>query len=163
MFGVVAAAGAGFVVMHMQGEPRTMQARPALRRRRGRGRRLPASTGSPPRARPASTTASLCADPGIGFGKTAAHNLELLARLGELVARRRRAGARRTVAQDVHRRACSATTVGTAGRRDDGTLATVVWAVDQGARMVRVHDAGAAADALRLLAVMDAIDAEAVA
>ncbi len=47
--------------------------------------------------------------------------------------------------------------------RDDGTLATVVWAVDQGARIVRVHDAGAAADALGLLAVMDSIDAEAVA
>ena len=47
--------------------------------------------------------------------------------------------------------------------RDDGTLATVVWAVDHGARIVRVHDAGAASDALGLLAVMDSIDAEAVA
>jgi dihydropteroate synthase len=46
--------------------------------------------------------------------------------------------------------------------RDDGTLATAVWAVDQGARIVRVHDAGAVADALRLLAVMRAIDADAV-
>jgi dihydropteroate synthase len=47
--------------------------------------------------------------------------------------------------------------------RDDGTLATAVWAVDQGARIVRVHDAGAASDALGLLAVMNSIDAEAVA
>ncbi len=47
--------------------------------------------------------------------------------------------------------------------RDDGTLAVATWAVDHGARVVRVHDAGAVADALRLLTVMDAIDAEAVA
>jgi dihydropteroate synthase len=47
--------------------------------------------------------------------------------------------------------------------RDDGTLATVVWALDQGARVVRVHDAGSAADAVRLLTVMDGLDAEAVA
>ncbi len=86
MFGVVAAAGAGLVVMHMQGEPRTMQADPHyddvvvevgdfLLDRLAAAR----AAGIP--------TASLCADPGIGFGKTAAHNLDLLARLGELVAR----------------------------------------------------------------------------
>jgi dihydropteroate synthase len=46
---------------------------------------------------------------------------------------------------------------------DDGTLATVVWAVDHGARIVRVHETGPAADALRLLDVMAAIDAKAVA
>jgi dihydropteroate synthase len=47
--------------------------------------------------------------------------------------------------------------------RDDGTLATVVWAVDHGARIVRVHDTGAAADALQLLDVMATIDAATVA
>ena len=47
--------------------------------------------------------------------------------------------------------------------RDDGTLAAAVWCVDHGARLVRVHDVGAVADALGLLDVMDAIDAEAVA
>jgi len=47
--------------------------------------------------------------------------------------------------------------------RDDGTLATVVWAVDQGARTVRVHDVRAAVDALRLLTVMGSIDTAAVA
>ena len=46
--------------------------------------------------------------------------------------------------------------------RDDGTLATVVWAVERGASVVRVHDAGPAADAVRLLDVMWAIDAAAV-
>jgi dihydropteroate synthase len=158
MFGVVAAAGAGLIVMHMQGEPRTMQADPHY------GDvvvevgdflldRLAA-------ARAAGVhTASLCADPGLGFGKTAAHNVQLLARLGELVARldvpvlvgpSRKSFIARVLGDDLV-------------ARDDGTLATAVWAVDQGARIVRVHDAGAASDALGLLAVMDSIDAEAVA
>jgi dihydropteroate synthase len=47
--------------------------------------------------------------------------------------------------------------------RDDGTLATVVWALDQGARVVRVHDSASATDAVHLLTVMHALDAEAVA
>src|SRR5215218_4843049 len=78
MFGVVAAAGAGLVVMHMQGEPRTMQTDPHY------GDvvvevgdflldRLAAARGA------GIHTMSLCADPGVGFGKTAAHNVELLA------------------------------------------------------------------------------------
>ena len=104
-------------------------------------------------------TAALCADPGLGFGKTGAHNIELLARLGELVGRvdvpvlvgpSRKSFIARVVGDDLV-------------ARDDGSLATVVWAVDHGARIVRVHDAAAAADALHLLTVMDALDAEAVA
>jgi dihydropteroate synthase len=158
MFGVVAAAGAGLVVMHMQGEPRTMQHDPHyddvvvevgdfLLDRLAAAR----AAGIP--------SAALCADPGLGFGKTAAHNVELLARLGELVARvdvpvlvgpSRKSFIARLFGDDLV-------------ARDDGTLATAVWAVDRGARIVRVHDAAAAADALRLLAVMDTIDAEAVA
>ena len=43
--------------------------------------------------------------------------------------------------------------------RDDGTLATVVWALDAGARIVRVHDARPAARAVRLLEVLDAVAA----
>jgi dihydropteroate synthase len=86
MFGVVAHAGAGLVLMHMHGEPRTMQLDPRyadvvvdvgdlLLERLGAAR----AAGV--------TTDALCADPGLGFGKTAAHNLELLVRLDELVSR----------------------------------------------------------------------------
>ncbi len=158
MFDVVASAGAGLVVMHMQGEPRTMQQDPHyddvvvevgdfLVDRLAAAR----AAGVP--------TAALCADPGLGFGKTGAHNIELLARLGELVGRvdvpvlvgpSRKSFIARLVGDDLT-------------ARDDGSLATVVWAVDHGARIVRVHDAAAAADALHLLTVMDALDAEAVA
>jgi dihydropteroate synthase len=158
MLPAVATAGAGLVVMHMRGEPRTMQQDPhyddvVMEVGDFLVDRLAAARDAGIQG------ASLCADPGLGFGKTAAHNLELLARLGELVARvdvpvlvgpSRKSFIARVLGDDLV-------------ARDDGTLATAVWAVDQGARIVRVHDAGAAADALRLLAVMDAIDAEAVA
>jgi dihydropteroate synthase len=162
MFGVVAAAGAGLVVMHMQGEPRTMQADPHYGD-------VVVEVGDFLHDRLAAAraagihTASLCADPGLGFGKTAAHNVELLARLGELVARfdvpvlvgpSRKSFIARVLGDDLGTDLVA---------RDDGTLATAVWAVDQGARIVRVHDAGAVSDALGLLAVMDSIDAEAVA
>jgi dihydropteroate synthase len=159
MFDAVVAAGAGLVLMHMRGEPRTMQADPHyddvvvevgdyLLDRLARAR----DAGVHSRA--------LCVDPGLGFGKTGAHNLELLARLGELVAR-----VDAPLMIGPSRKSFIARVLGDDDfvARDDGTLATAVWAVDQGARVVRVHDAGAAADALHLLTVMDAIDAEVVA
>ena len=102
---------------------------------------------------------ALVADPGIGFGKTAAHNLELLARLPELVAR-----VDVPVLVGPSRKTFVANVVGDDRQaRDDGTLATVVWAVDRGARIVRVHDAAGAVDAIAVLTVMGELDAEAVA
>lgn len=158
MLPVVAAADAGLVLMHMQGDPRTMQDAPTyadvvvdvgdfLVERVARARDAGIDTGS------------LCVDPGFGFGKTAAHNLALLARLGELVER-----VEVPLLVGTSRKSFIRAVLGDGDdARDDGTLATVVWAVDRGARIVRVHDAGAAADALRLLDVMSAIDAAAVA
>ena len=99
-------------------------------------------------------TASLCADPGLGFGKTGAHNVELLARLAELVDAPRRAGARRTVAQVVHRVVCSVTT--------SPTRATTARSPPRCGPSIRARAScacttrGAASDALGLLAVMDA-------
>jgi dihydropteroate synthase len=156
-FALVRDQGAGLVVMHMQGEPRTMQEAPHyedvaaevgdfLVERLARAR----DVGIDPTA--------LAADPGLGFGKTAAHNLTLLARLREIVDRvevpvlvgpSRKSFIARIVGDDVV-------------ARDDGTLATVVWALDSGARIVRVHDASAAADARALLGAMRELDAEAV-
>jgi dihydropteroate synthase len=158
MFEVVADAHAGLVLMHMQGEPRTMQQSPQyhdvvvevgdhLAERLDRA------------AEAGIDRDALCIDPGIGFGKTSAHNLTLLARLRELVAR-----VDVPVLVGSSRKTFIARIVGDdPTARDDGTLATVVWALDQGARVVRVHDAGSAADAVRLLTVMGELDAEAVA
>jgi dihydropteroate synthase len=158
MFGVVADAGAGLVVMHMQGDPATMQRSP-------RYDDVVAEVGEflaarLERARAAGVAgAALCADPGLGFGKTAAHNLALLARLPELMTR---VGV--PVLVGPSRKSFIATLLGDDVRaRDDGTLATSVWAVDHGARIVRVHDVRPVADALRLLHVMHDLDAAAVA
>ena len=158
MLSAVAAAGAGLVLMHMQGDPRSMQDAPSytdvvvevgdfLVARVARARDAGVDTGS------------LCVDPGFGFGKTAAHNLVLLARLGEMVER-----VEVPVLVGTSRKSFIRAVLGDGEHaRDDGTLATVVWAIDQGARVVRVHDAAAADDARRLLDVMSAIDATAVA
>jgi dihydropteroate synthase len=158
MFRVVIDAGAGLVVMHMQGDPRTMQHAPSyddvvvevgdfLAARLARAREAGVDPGS------------LCADPGIGFGKTGGHNLTLLARLRELVDR-----LDVPVLVGPSRKTFIAKLLGDdLAARDDGTLAAAVWCVDHGARIVRVHDVGAVADALRLLDLMHAIDAEAVA
>jgi dihydropteroate synthase len=150
---VVARAGAGYVVMHMLGEPRTMQRDPQYRD-------VTVEVGDflverLVVARDAGVAAdALCADPGIGFGKTAAHNLELLARLPELVAR---------VDVPVLVGASRKSFLGTItdapvsappDLRDDATLATVVWVVDQGASVVRVHAVRPAVETLRLLALL---------
>jgi len=92
------------------------------------------------------------ADPGIGFGKRVEHNLELVARLPELAAR---VGV--PVLVGTSRKGFIGSVLGGSDptQRDDGTLATVTWALDHGAAMVRVHDVRAAARAARLLRVME--------
>jgi dihydropteroate synthase len=83
--GVVADAGAYVCLMHMLGEPRTMQERP-------RYDDVVSEVASFLEERLAFAVGAgieedrVCLDPGIGFGKTVEHNLELLARLGELAA-----------------------------------------------------------------------------
>ena len=132
-------AGADCCLMHMLGEPRTMQDDPRyddvvgevkafLERADGvRGRRA----GSPEER--------ILLDPGIGFGKTAAHNLELLRRLDELVA------LGRPVVIGTSRKSFLGRLT---GRPDDdrgwpATIATNVLAYERGARVFRVHDVGA--------------------
>ena len=154
---VVADRRAGYVAMHMQGQPRTMQEDP-------RYDDVVAEVGDflIERLETAQSAgideASLAADPGIGFGKTAAHNLRLLADLPALCAR---VGVPVLVGPS-RKRFLGALLTGLAGshgepppdERDDATLATVVWALDHRARVVRVHDAQGAARAAALLDAM---------
>ena len=93
------------------------------------------------------------ADPGIGFGKRVAHNLELIARLPELA--ERVSECRSWSAPRARRSSASVLGDPDPTRRDEGTLATVTWALDHGAAMVRVHDVRAAVRAARLLHVME--------
>jgi dihydropteroate synthase len=87
-------------------------------------------------------------DPGIGFGKTVEHNLELLRRLDEVVA------IGRPVVIGTSRKSFLGKLAG--GRGEDerlpGTIATNVMALERGARVFRVHDVRPVADALAIAA-----------
>jgi dihydropteroate synthase len=151
MLPLVAEAGAGYVFMHMQGTPATMQLDP-------RYDDVVAEVGAFLAERRAAALAAgiaegdLVADPGLGFGKTVAHNLALLARLGDVVA-----AAGVPVLVGPSRKGFIGVAGGPPGaplpveEREEGTLAAVVWALDHGASMVRVHDVAPAVEAVRLL------------
>jgi dihydropteroate synthase len=150
MLGVVSAAGAGYVAMHMQGEPRTMQTAPHYDDVVGEVAeflvgRLDAARGA------GVADDALMADPGIGFGKTTEHNLELLASLPELIA-----AVGVPVLVGTSRKSFLGRIVDEPdpAARDDATLATVVWALERGATMVRVHDVRGAVQAAAVLGAM---------
>ena len=99
--GVVADAGAYLCLMHMQGEPRTMQADPRYDDvvddvKAFLEERLRVATDA------GIDESLVCLDPGIGFGKTVEHNFELVRRLGELAALGR-SGRHRLLAQELAR------------------------------------------------------------
>jgi dihydropteroate synthase len=149
MFDVVRDAAAGVVLMHMLGDPKTMQDDPRyddvvgevhefLRERVESA--VFAGIGAE----------QLAVDPGIGFGKNLEHNLALLRALesfGDLdaavmvgVSRKRFVGALSGVER--------------AAERLEGSIAAAVWCAANGADVVRVHDVGATVKALK---VTDAI------
>jgi len=91
--------------------------------------------------------AEVWVDPGIGFGKTAAHNLALLHALPALVA-----GGEPVVVGTSRKSFLGALTGGApVGDRLEASLATAVWAMARGAGMVRVHDVAATVQAARLV------------
>jgi dihydropteroate synthase len=164
MLGVVADAGAGYIAMHMRGDPRSMQSQTNYDD-------VVAEVGDHLVARRDAALAAgisrdaVCVDPGIGFAKLAPHNLELLARLRELVARVEVpvvVGASRKAFLGAVLEAASGRRVEPA-ERDDATLATVMWSVDHGASVIRVHDVRAAAECARLWHTVRDLDAKAVA
>jgi dihydropteroate synthase len=138
----VAASGCGVVLMHMQGEPRTMQLAPHygdVVREVGdflRARRDALVAAGVARER-------IAIDPGFGFGKTAAHNFALLARLHELAA------LGQPVLVGLSRKSMLGQATGRAvGERVHASVAAALLAVQRGARIVRVHDVAATRDAL---------------
>jgi len=88
-------------------------------------------------------------DPGIGFGKTAAHNMELLRRLGEL------RELRRPLVIGTSRKSFIGKVDGSpAGQRLGGTIASSVLAAAEGAAVLRVHDVGEVGQALAVAAAI---------
>ena len=117
---VCAAHGAGLAVMHMRGTP--APCRPT-RITTTSWRRCGTDSGPqwPPRRGPGWRPSALCVDPGIGFGKTVAHNLTLIKRL-DAFRSLGQADPGRAVAEELHRRAPRPAAAGGAPRRDTGRL-----------------------------------------
>src|SRR5215213_3000616 len=144
--GLVAGAGAHCCLMHMLGEPRTMQQDPRYDDvvsdvKAFLEERLAAAVAAGvPEER-------VQLDPGIGFGKTLDHNLELLRRLGEIAA------IGRPVVLGTSRKSFIGRITGrdVAGRVH-GTVATCVLGYERGARVFRVHDVAAVHDGLAVAA-----------
>jgi dihydropteroate synthase len=145
--GVVASEGARCCLVHMLGEPRTMQADPRYEDvvsevKAFLEERLAFATGE------GVPEDHVWLDPGIGFGKSVGHNLELLRRLDEIVA------IGRPVVVGTSRKSFLGKLTGgrPEGERLPGTIATNVLALERGAAIFRVHDVGPVADALRVAA-----------
>jgi dihydropteroate synthase len=139
---LVASRGVQCCLMHMLGEPRTMQEDP-------RYDDVVSEVKAFLEERMAFAVAAgireerILLDPGIGFGKTAEHNLELLARLGELVA------LGRPVVIGTSRKSFLGRITGRpVDDRLAATIATNVLAYERGARVFRVHDVAPVRDAL---------------
>lgn len=143
-----AASGVAVCVMHMQGEPREMQQNPHYDN-------VVAEVRAMLEARIAAceqaglAPARLCIDPGFGFGKTLAHNLELLRRLAEfnslgaplLVGLSRKSMLQRLTGRAVDERLA-------------GSVTLAAIAIMHGARIVRAHDVAATVDAVRICSAL---------
>ena len=147
---LVAVRGASCVLMHMQGEPRTMQANPHYDD-------APSEVAAYLRARIAACEAAgiprdrICVDPGLGFGKAVAHNAQLIARLETLTA----------LGVAVLIGASRKSFIGALSKgekpkdRLPGSLAAGLAAVARGADILRVHDVAATVQALKVRAAIE--------
>jgi dihydropteroate synthase len=151
MAGVVAEGDAFVCLMHMQGEPRTMQAAPHYDD-------VVSDVLAFLEERVAFAVDSgiredrICIDPGIGFGKTPDHNLELLRRLDELCA------LGRPVLVGVSRKSTLGRILGDASATSGSVAASLgaaVAAFERGAAMIRAHDVRETVEALRVAAAVE--------
>lgn len=144
MAGVVARSGAGLVLMHMKGTPATMQQEAHYEDVVGEvAAHLAARRASAHAAGIADECIAL--DPGLGFAKTAEHNLELLARLGELTA------LGRPVVIGASRKSFIGKILDLPlESRLEGGLGVAAVAVFLGARVIRTHDVAATVRAIRM-------------
>jgi dihydropteroate synthase len=154
---VVASTGAGVILMHMQGEPRTMQDEPhyedvvnEVSSMLGSWALEAEDAGVAPE--------SIAIDPGIGFGKTVGHNLSLLKDLGAMANPERLgvpADRRYPIVVGPSRKSFIGKILNVeVDQRLEGTAVAIAWAVDRGANIVRVHDVG---EMVRVVRMAEAI------
>ena len=149
-----AASGCGLCLMHMQGEPGTMQVAPHYTDVVGEVRAFLSDRVAACR-RAGIDAARLTVDPGFGFGKNLEHNLTLLRHLGELAAD----GTPLLVG--LSRKATVGTLTGRPpAERVYGSVALAVLAALKGARIVRAHDVAATVDALKVTAAVQGADGD---
>ncbi len=147
MIPLCATTGVGVVIMHMQGTPDNMQDSPGYDDVVAEVAEFLAER-SQTAIEGGIGPAAIVVDPGIGFGKTATHNLQLLASLDEV-------GLGRPMLVGTSRKAFLGSILDKAGRpsrpadRDVATAASVSLAISSGAAIVRVHDVGMALEASR--------------
>lgn len=151
MLRVVAESGSMLVVMHTRGTPRTMRAE-------ARYENVVREVGDELRARVDAAVGAgvraeaMLADPGIGFAKTAEHNLALLAALPDLAAR-----VEIPLLVGASRKSFLGRLLGDApvDAREEATLAMTVWCFVHGATVVRVHDVNSSYRACELLDALE--------
>ena len=147
-----AATGCGLCLMHMQGDPRTMQAAPHYSDVVAEVRAFLTARVTACRAA-GIDPAQLTVDPGFGFGKNVEHNLTLLRQLGELAADGP------PVLVGLSRKATVGTLTGRGpGERVYGSVALAVIAALKGARIIRAHDVAATVDALKVAIAVEGGD-----
>lgn len=145
MWEVAAETGAGYVLMHMQGTPQTMQLNPQytgvveevsrfFRERLERASRA----GLNPE--------QILLDVGIGFGKTLAHNLQLLRSLSRFNIHQR------PMLLGASRKSFMGKLLGAdAGNRLPASIACAIWAVQNGVQIIRAHDVAETLQAVRMI------------
>ena len=143
MRAVIAEYGAAAIAMHMKGEPRTMQVNPEYEDLMGE---LSGYLRESARQAEQDGVSSVLVDPGVGFGKSWDHNLEILRRMGEL----RELGHPLVVGVSRKSFIGAITGVEAAGERLIGSKVAEAFAVVGGADMIRTHDVGAAVEAARM-------------
>ena len=157
LFAVAAEHGAGFVAMHRKGTPADMQIDPRYDDVVREVREYLEARAEDARV---AGVNEVYVDPGIGFGKTVRHNLELLAALPELVATGIPVLVGTSRKSFLGHLAAGGSPDGRVGDipplpgddRFEGSLASAVWAMACGAFVVRVHDVSASVQAARLFA-----------
>jgi len=144
-----AASDAAVCLMHMQGEPRTMQADPSYGDVVAEVRDFLAARVAAAQA--AGIAAErIVVDPGFGFGKRLAHNLALLRQLGQF------ADLGACVLAGLSRKSMLGEITGRkVSQRDTASVAAALLAARNGARILRVHDVAATKDALAVWAVVE--------
>ena len=145
----VAASGAAVCLMHMQGEPRTMQREPRYGDVVEEVRAFLAGRVAAAEARGIARE-RIVIDPGFGFGKTIEHNFELLRHLHRFAEM-----GLPVMAGWSRKSTLGAITGRGAGDRLAASIAAALLAVQHGATIVRVHDVAATRDAFAVLAAMD--------